>query len=701
MRRKLRKITSVCLAVIMIWGVLTIAPISVSAANNTQETAKTISTNTYYQGSIRTYKDGIWTCYDPIYYTFRVSSPSKVSISCKHDLIDSSYSYWTMELYNTEGNVLLDFSPLGNKINSTSYNVGIPAGTYYIKVSKGYLYSDFEYAMKVNCTSQTNWETEPNNTYTDGDTIKTNTYYSGSIRMYEDGIWTCYDEDYYKFSLSKATKVNISFKHNFIDSTYSYWDIKLNDVNGNEHIDFTPIGNKTNSTSSSVNLSAGNYYIKITKGYLHSDIDYSFSVNTDSTVNPTSISVSPSSLTLNVGSSYTLAKSVTPSNATTSYTWSSSNTSVATVSNGKVTAKKAGTANITVKTSNGKTASCYVTVKSTAVAPTSVSLNKTSLTLGAGESYTLIKSVTPSNASTSYTWSSSNTSVATVSNGKITAKKAGTANITVKTSNGKTATCKLTVKSAPMSVAISPSSLTLGYGESYNISGITNSNSWSTSFSWTSSNSNVAVVTGTTANKARITAKGVGTATITIRTYNGKTATCKLTVKPAPTSVKLSTSNLTLGVGENFEISQTSNSGSYAKDFTWSSSNTKVATIAGTTANRAKITAKAVGTTTITIRTYNGKTATCKLTVKSAPTSVKLSATNITLKKGQTYTISEITNSGSYAKSFAWSSSNTSVATVAKSNANTAVITAKVKGTATITIRTYNGKTATCKVTVK
>ena len=78
--------------------------------------------------------------------------------------------------------------------------------------------------------------------------------------------------------------------------------------------------------------------------------------------------------------------------------------------------------------------------------PTSVSLNKTALTLDVGKSYTLTKTVSPSNAVTSYNWSSSNTSVATVdSNGKVTAKKAGTATITVKTSNGKTANCKVTV----------------------------------------------------------------------------------------------------------------------------------------------------------------------------------------------------------------------------------------------------------------
>ena len=103
-------------------------------------------------------------------------------------------------------------------------------------------------------------------------------------------------------------------------------------------------------------------------------------------------------------------------------------------------------ATITVTTANGKTASCNVTVQAVQAVPTSVSLNKTSLTLDVSKSYTLAKTVSPSNAVTSYTWSSSNTRVATVDgNGKVTAKQVGTATITVKTANGKTATCKVIV----------------------------------------------------------------------------------------------------------------------------------------------------------------------------------------------------------------------------------------------------------------
>lgn len=341
------------------------------------------------------------------------------------------------------------------------------------------------------------------------------------------------------------------------------------------------------------------------------------------------------------------------------------------------------------------------------VAPTSVKLNTTKLSLGAGESYTLKKTISPSNATQSVTWSSSNKSVATVSNGKVTAKKSGTANITVKTSNGKTATCKVTVKPAPTSVRTNPTSVTLGKGETYTISESTNSGSYANAanLKWVTSNSSVATVTKGSGNKAKITAKGTGTAYIKISLYNGKTAQCKVTVKPAPTSVKTNPTSLTLGKGETYTISESTNSGAYANaaNLKWSTSNSSVATVTKGSGNKAKITAKGTGTAYIKISLYNGKTAQCKVTVKSAPTSVKTNPTSLTLGKGETYTISESTNSGAYANAanLKWSTSNSSVATVTKGSGNKAKITAKGTGTAYIKIKLYNGKTAQCKVTVK
>ena len=93
---------------------------------------------------------------------------------------------------------------------------------------------------------------------------------------------------------------------------------------------------------------------------------------------------------------------------------------------------------------NTTSTSASTTAKTTA--PTKVTLNKTSATLVVGKTLTLKATLTPAKATTKLTWSSSDTKVATVDkNGKVKAVKKGTATITVKTSNNKKATCKITV----------------------------------------------------------------------------------------------------------------------------------------------------------------------------------------------------------------------------------------------------------------
>ena len=381
-------------------------------------------------------------------------------------------------------------------------------------------------------------------------------------------------------------------------------------------------------------------------------------VSLNASQRPTSVKLNCSTLTLGVGEEYTLLKTVSPSGANHTCTWSSSDQTVASVnSNGKVTAKKTGTATITVKTSNSKTAQCKVTVKS---APTSVTTNSTSVTLGVGESYTISETTnsgTYANAA-NLKWTSTNQSVVAVTKGSsnkatITAKATGTAYVKITLYNGLTAQCKVTVKPAPTSVTTNPTSVTLGVGESYTISESTNGRTYANAanLKWTSSNAGVATVTKGSANKATIKAKGPGIAYIKVTLYNGKTAQCKVTVKNAPSSVKTNPASLTLGVGESYTISESTNSGTYANasNLKWSSSDSNVATVTKGSANKAVVKATGVGTAYIRITLYNGLTSQCKVTVKSAPTSVKTNPTNITLGVGEKYTISENTNSGSYA----------------------------------------------------
>ena len=163
-----------------------------------------------------------------------------------------------------------------------------------------------------------------------------------------------------------------------------------------------------------------------------------------------SIKLNATSITLKNVRSYKLIATINPTNATNkNVTWSSSNTKVATVdANGNVSAVGAGTATIAAKSNNGKTAACKVTVSNpSSVAVSSIKLNSTSITLQNVRNYKLTATINPTNATNkNVTWTSSNTRVATVdANGNVKAVGAGTATITAKSNNGKTATCKVTV----------------------------------------------------------------------------------------------------------------------------------------------------------------------------------------------------------------------------------------------------------------
>ena len=168
---------------------------------------------------------------------------------------------------------------------------------------------------------------------------------------------------------------------------------------------------------------------------------------------PSAIKLNTNAVTLNVSDTHSLLPTISPSDVTNkSVTWTSSDNDIATISNGTVTAKSPGTAKITAKTYNGKTAKCTVTVKQ--IEPSSVSLNKNTLSLNEGDSYQLTATVSPSNATNkSITWETNNPEVATVdSNGRVTAKKSGKTNIIAETTNGKRAECSITVNDSYINI---------------------------------------------------------------------------------------------------------------------------------------------------------------------------------------------------------------------------------------------------------
>ena len=173
-------------------------------------------------------------------------------------------------------------------------------------------------------------------------------------------------------------------------------------------------------------------------------------------VEPTGITVSPSSNTIGVGETFYASYTLTPSNAETSVTWYSDDTSIATVSSsGLVKGIKAGTTYINAKTSNGKEDWCKVTVTSSSpVEPTGITVSPSSKTIEVGGTFYASYTLTPSNAETSVTWYSDDSNIATVSSsGLVKGIKAGTTYINAKTSNGKEDWCKVTVISTPVTAS--------------------------------------------------------------------------------------------------------------------------------------------------------------------------------------------------------------------------------------------------------
>ena len=161
------------------------------------------------------------------------------------------------------------------------------------------------------------------------------------------------------------------------------------------------------------------------------------------------ITLNATSLSLTEGETADLIATISPKDADNkTVLWSTSNGSVASVNNGKVTAIKAGLATITAKSDDGGyTASCSLTVSPATIEVTSISLSKIELSLEEDESETLIATITPDNATDkTVAWSSSDGSIVSVSGtGIVTGLKPGAATITA-SCGGKTATCEVTVK---------------------------------------------------------------------------------------------------------------------------------------------------------------------------------------------------------------------------------------------------------------
>jgi len=417
----------------------------------------------------------------------------------------------------------------------------------------------------------------------------------------------------------------------------------------------------------------------------------------------TSLKLNCKTINWNVGKSASFKATVTPANASKKLLWTSSNTSVATVTQtGKLTAVGGGTAIITCKTTDGTNlkATCRVTV----IQPKAktLSLNAETINWEVGKSGTLKAVVTPANASKTFEWTSSNPKVATITqSGKLTAVGIGTALIVCETTDGSNlaVSCKVTVKPLlPKATSLKLNCKTINWnvGKSASFKATVTPANASKTLSWSSSDTEVATVS----SSGKLTAVGVGTATITCKTTDGSnlSVTCKVTVTlPKATDLEFIETEINLMAGESENLIAIVTPANASQAFKWSSSDAKVATITSS----GKLTAIGAGTATITCKTTDGSgiSATCEVTVIDQPkaTELELNETEINLMIGESGNLTATVTPANASTELSWTSSDASVVKVEDGKLTTVGV-----GTATITCKTTDGSdlSATCEVTV-
>ena len=407
---------------------------------------------------------------------------------------------------------------------------------------------------------------------------------------------------------------------------------------------------------------------------------------------PTAITLSSDSAVLLIGETVRLRATVMPENTTDkTVTWTSSDTSIATVNqNGSVTAIGVGECDITA-TCQGVSATCHIIVRP--ILPQSITLSSESESIYIGATVQLTATVLPENTTNkTVTWTSSDESIATVDeNGLVTAVAVGECDVTA-TCQGVSATCHITVKPIlPQSITLSSESESIYIGATVQLTAtVMPENTTDKTITWASKNENIATVD----ENGLVTAVALGECDITA-TCQGLSATCHITVKPIlPQSITLNSESESLHIGETVQLTATVlPENTTNKTVTWASKNENIATVD----ENGLVTAVALGECDITA-TCQGVSATCHITVKPVlPESIILSSEYESIFIGETLQLTAtVLPENTTDKTVTWASSDETIATVDQNGLVTTVDLGECDITATC-----QGVSATCQIEVE
>ena len=388
------------------------------------------------------------------------------------------------------------------------------------------------------------------------------------------------------------------------------------------------------------------------------------------------------------GETFQLIATVLPENATDkSVKWSSSNEKIASVENGLVICHSVGSVSISA-TAGSKTISCKINVLPKVIEVESIELDKTSIELRAGESYSLVATIHPDDASEkTIIWSSSDESVVTVKDGKVSALAIG--NSIIKACAGsKHAECIVTVVETEVeSISLNKTSIDLIVGDIETlIATVKPDDATNKTVIWDTSDETVVLV-----NNGEVKAVGSGTAKV-LASAGNKRAECIINVSAIEVeSITLSKNivNLKVGYSETL-IASIMPDNATDKSVFWASSNETVAMVTDGVI-------KAIGVgSTIIVASAGDQKAECVVNVSAIEVeSISLNITSLDLKIGESRTlVASIEPDDATDKTVLWTSSDETVVIVTDGNI-------KAIGVGSAVINATSGKaSADCVVNV-
>ncbi len=251
------------------------SPVPVAAASNyevesndSKETANYVDVNSTVYGNLSKSSDVDW-------YTFTTDSDGYFNVDFQHALINSSNNYWRVYIYDSTGINPIDgdkdYWSIDGNSDTVLPTIGVPAGTYYVKIVKGTYYNSADYNFNLQFVGTDYAEKENNNTVELATELDVNTSYKASISKDSDVDW-------FKFTVKTAGYFNVDFQHALINSSNNYWRVYIYDSTGINPIDgdkdYWSIDGNSDTVLPTIGVAAGTYYIKVTESVYYSNADY-------------------------------------------------------------------------------------------------------------------------------------------------------------------------------------------------------------------------------------------------------------------------------------------------------------------------------------------------------------------------------------------------------------------------------------------